>query len=174
MTTSDAAVQNSILTKIEDALRLLEEVHPRAYRAVKRHIGRVLVVWAPHYRGSWYGPLGLCELSLEYVTRDSPDEIASTLVHEAAHARLERLGFRYHESLRFRLEAVCTRKQIEFVEKLPHPEMLLKELHATLEWDPNYWSEANLRAARIGALRTLGAPRWLIAALDRIHRWRAA
>ena len=167
VTTSDADQQASVYEKIAAALALLAQFHPRGYRAVRRYMKRVLVAWAPHVHGSWFGPLRLCELSLEFVTHARPSEIASTIVHEAMHARLERLGFDYNQPIRPRLESMCVRKEIEFVEKLPEASSLLDQLQHTLSQVAHIWSEVELHKARVSALHTLGAPRWLIRLVDR-------
>jgi hypothetical protein len=142
---------------------------------VKRYVERVLVAYAPHIRAAWNGPLHLCELSLEYASQasTSPAQLASSLLHEATHARLERLGFRYHPELRQRLEAICTRAEVAFAEVLPDGGTMLEELAATLQLDASFWSDAHLHEQRMTALRKLGMPGWLVAAADRMHRWRA-
>src|SRR2546427_9194317 len=44
----------------------------------------------------------------------SAARLASTLVHEATHARLDRLGFRYAAERRARIEGICFRREIAF------------------------------------------------------------
>jgi hypothetical protein len=71
------------------------------------------------------------------------EEIASTIVHEATHARLERWGISYDEKQRSRVEAICLRRELNVAASLPHSEPLREQIARTLEWcasDHDYFS----------------------------------
>lgn len=53
-------------------------------------------------------------LDREFVLAESthPELIATTIVHKAAHARIESCGIGYKEKLRPRIEAACFRREL--------------------------------------------------------------
>ena len=76
------------------------------------------------------------------------DRIASTIVHEATHARLERWGIIYEEESRYRIEAICLRRELNYLAKLPDSGPLQEEIARTLEWcatDRDHLSDASFR-----------------------------
>jgi hypothetical protein len=100
------------------------------------------------------------------------EQIASTIVHEATHARLERYRIGYKEELRARIEAICFRRELAFAVRLPDSAELQQGIARCLEWyqaNPEQFSDAHFReghrAGGIEALRYLGTPDWLIRAL---------
>ncbi len=115
-------------------------------------------------------------ISIEWLSQESvhPTDVAFALVHEATHARLERLGFRYTAQRRLRLEAICTQAEVALAEALPDHVVRLAGITHTLEQLGALYSEANLHAGRMHALRELGAPAWLVRAAEWLHRPRAA
>lgn len=111
-------------------------------------------------------------LDERYVLQETTavDKIAATIVHEATHARLERRGIQYVEKQRRQIEAVCIRRELDFVARLPHAEPLRKMRAYALEWciagEHDFFSDANFATRHeeglIEALRYLGAPAWII------------
>jgi hypothetical protein len=74
--------------------------------------------------------------------------------------------------VRSRIEAICLRRELNFVAKLPHSGLLREEIARTLEWcasDQDYWSNVSFRQRRLeGAsetLRYLGVPSWFVRVL---------
>ena len=100
------------LEKTEAALRLIRARTPRGYSALKSDVQSILVAGNPTFRGQFLSELRMVELYDDDTTdsETSVEELACTLVHEAQHARLFRLGFEYEESLRGRIERICFRK----------------------------------------------------------------
>jgi hypothetical protein len=95
--------------------------------------------------------------------------IASTIVHEATHARLDGWGIDYDETIRYRIEAICLRRELNFLTKLPASKHFQEEIVHTLEWyatKQDYFSDRNHRElddqGAPEALRYLGAPDWFI------------
>jgi hypothetical protein len=101
--------------------------------------------------------------------------IAATIIHEAAHARLFRLGIGNHEDIRARVEAICLRREMAFARKLPNGREIQEAAeHMINVCDDDYWSNAAIRQRELAefaeAMRHLGAPEWLIWVLARVAR----
>jgi len=123
---------------------------------------------AAHYERS----LNACVIDERYVLEETMtlEKIASTIVHEATHARLEGWGIQYDdEKRRARIEAICLRRELNFLAKLPDSEPLQEEVARTLEWlvsNQDYLSDASFRDRKdqgeVETLRYLNAPNWLM------------
>jgi hypothetical protein len=103
-------------------------------------------------------------------------DIASTIVHEATHARLERMGIAYKPDRRLRIEQACYRRQLAFVRNLPDHARLAEMVEAQIASpgpESDYsWEGYNARI--IAELRRLGMPRWFTRAMQSISWWRYA
>src|SRR5713101_6929819 len=104
------------MPRVEEALRLIKTYDRVRYNRLIRDLERVWVTLLPGYPACYDHSIRACELDTRYVLADTsqPEVIASTIVHEATHARLRRSGIGYEEDLRPRVEAVCYRAQIAF------------------------------------------------------------
>jgi hypothetical protein len=100
--------------------------------------------------------------------------IASAIVHEATHARLEKLGIRYDEAVRQRIERICARRELDFARHLSGVDALQEEITWRLDrcseenasyTDQNMWENTVQGNAEI--LRHLGTPEWVIALVFR-------
>jgi len=159
------------LRRVEDALRLIKHHDPLHYSRVIHNLGRIWVHLLPSAVACYKGSLKACVLDVRFVLLETTtlEEIASTIVHEATHARLERWGIHYGEDKRTRIEAVCLRRELNFIAKLPHNEPLRVVIAQTLEWcasNRDYFSNESFRQredqGHTQALRYLGIPDWLI------------
>jgi hypothetical protein len=159
--------EQSALPRIQDALRLIKQQSPLHYSRVVQHLKRVWVHLVPHGNGCYYRSLDACMLDPRYVRSEATklEEIASTIVHEATHARLERWGISYDEDKRIRIEAICRRRELEFLARLPDSETLREQIARTQEWyagERNYFSDASFQQrileGRIEHLRYLKVP----------------
>ncbi len=109
---------------------------------------------------------------------DDPDvsdlSIASVLVHEATHARLDHCGFGYDEAERDRIEKVCLRREMAFAKRVPGA-TLDGRVEETLAHERDY-SDASLDEMAVAdgrkQLAELGTPRWIIEAAVAFRRWR--
>ena len=160
--------ETGIFERVEEALRLIRSHDPRRYARLGRDIRRIWVRYQiAGNTGLYNSALDACELDLRYVIRSDvePGDIASTIVHEATHARLHRLG--YSESQRRRIEAACRHQEQAFSEHLPPPqaERIREKLRRMDDVKDEFWSEASFSRryeAGVGqALRYLGISRWL-------------
>lgn len=158
-----------IFRRVEDALLLIKENDRLRYGRLIRDLERVWVRDLPGALGSFNKTLRACSLDREFVLAETthPELIATTIVHEATHARIESCGIGYEEKLRPRIEAACFRRELAFAKKLPNGEQVQEQAERSLvehaKQDP--WTDAafanRFDKAHIEALRKLGAPDWI-------------
>lgn len=162
------------LTRVEGALSLIRQHSPLDYARIIRDLARIWVHLALYGQGQYRHSLRACILDERYVADPATtlEQIASTIVHEATHARLERCGIRYKEELRTRIEAACFRRELAFARRLPGCAEMQQDLAQRLEWyraNPDEFSDARFRehheAGEIEVLGYLGTPDWLIRAV---------
>ena len=157
------------LRQIEDALLLIKQHSRVHYSRVLRDLERVWVFVLPSRRAEFNEYLRACILDERYVAGSTLELIASTIVHEATHARLSRCGIKYKESLRSRIEAICLRRELAFAAKLPNGEDLKREITSLLEWcgtNADWFSNSQFREREkqdiVDALRYMETPEWII------------
>ena len=174
----------SDLRRVEDALSLIKQYSPLQYSRVTRDLARIWVFVLSDAGAQYNHSLNACMLDERYVTNSTVERIASTIVHEATHARLERLRITYDEKFRSRIELICLRRELAFVTKLPNAAALQDELIRSVEWcgaNTEWFSDANFRErekqGEVEALRYVEAPQWFIrvmpkmrSALSRVRR----
>jgi hypothetical protein len=159
------------IQRIEDALRLIERCAPLHYRRIKKNLARIWVHLVPHGAGCYLHSLNACLLDERIVASETTtvEWIASAIVHEATHARLEKLGIRYDEAVRQRIERICARRELDFARHLSGVDALLEEITWRLDrcsdentpyTDQNMWEKIDQGNAEI--LRHLGTPEWVI------------
>jgi hypothetical protein len=171
------------LRRVEDALRLIKDHDTLHYSRVIRNLERVWVHLHPSALAHYNSSLNACVFDERFVLAEATtlQKIASTIVHEATHARLDGWGIDYDETVRYRIEAICLRRELNFLTKLPNSEHLQEEIAHTLEWyatKQDYFSDRNHRElddqGAPDTLRYLGAPNWIIrCAMWLIRRRRA-
>ena len=160
------------LRRVEDALQLIKRHDPLNYLRVTRNLDRIWVHLIPSAEAHYERTLNACVLDERYLLKEEMtlDRIASTIVHEATHARLERWGIIYEEESRYRIEAICLRRELNYLAKLPDSAPLQEEIAHTLEWcaatDRDHLSDASFRdrddQGQVETLRYLGAPDWIV------------
>jgi hypothetical protein len=166
------------LRRVEDALRLIKDHDPLHYSRIISNLERVWVDLLPNARASYERSLNACKLDERFVLLEttSLERIASCIVHEATHARLERWDISYDEKVRSRIEAICLRRELNFVGKLPQAEPLGEQIARTLEWcigGHDYFSNMNSwqrwEQGNVEMLRHLGAPDWVISVVLKVQ-----
>jgi hypothetical protein len=159
------------LMRVESALLLIKQHSPLDYARIIRELERIWVTLSFHGLGEYKHSLRACILDERYVADSATtvEQIASTIVHETTHARLERYGIGYKQELRARIEAICFRRELAFAARLPDSAELQEGIARCLEWyqaNPDQFSDAHFQeghtAGGIEALRYLGTPDWLI------------
>ncbi|WP_316189481.1 MULTISPECIES: hypothetical protein [unclassified Bradyrhizobium] len=159
------------IQRIEDALRLIERCAPLHHRRIKNNLARIWVHLIPHGAGCYLHSLNACLLDERIVASETTtvEWIASAIVHEATHARLEKLGIRYQEAARQRIERICARRELDFARRLSGVDALLAEITWRLDrcseenafyTDQTMWEKTVQGNAEI--LRHLGTPEWVI------------
>lgn len=162
--------------RVEAALRLIDQCAPLHYRRVKNDLTRIWVTLVAHGAGCYLHSLNACLLDERIVASEDTtlEWIASTIIHEATHARLEKRGIRYDEAVRHRIERICARRELDFARRLPGADALIEEINWRIEQcevgkeafsDRKMWEEMD-RGDR-DVLRHLGAPEWVITVLLR-------
>ena len=171
------------LRRVEEALQLIKSHHSLHYSRVINNLERIWVRLLPGDLAHYERSLKACLFDERYLLLDTTtiEWIASTIVHEATHARLEQWGVIYDEKKRPRIEAICIRRELNFVASLPQSEALQEEAVRRLEWcagDHDFFSDASFEQRKvqgqIEALRYLGAPDWVfgfVMKLRAARRW---
>jgi hypothetical protein len=178
------------LRRVEDALQLMKQQSPLHYSRVTSNLDRIWLRLVPSSRANYSPRLNACELDERFVAQadTTPELIASVIVHEATHARLERWGIAYDEAKRHRIEAICLRRELNFVSRLSGCEALQEELRQSLDYyrnAPEYFSDKNFQQrfddGSLETLRHLGVPNWIVAFITktvdlrrRLRSWRTA
>jgi hypothetical protein len=176
----DGADTELVWRRVEGALCLIRKYDRPRYDRLLRDLERVWVRVIPIGIGCYNQSISACEIDTRFVLAEktSPEDIASTLVHEATHARLMRRGIGYEEELRSRVEAVCFRRQIAFANKLPNGEQVRELANRYLEYyaADAHWTDEALRERLVEGsmegLRYLGAPQWMIRMVPTLLRLR--
>ena len=152
---------DSLLNRLTDALKLLEEIDPNHYRRLLRNRCRILVLDGAyaHYLCS----VNVIVLGPSLILEESVEELAATLVHEATHARIHQWA-RYSPRTQRRIERLCLEQELVFFERLAAAGRArtmvsyLRRRHRRLE---NLVPTRAERLSRLDAhLRANAVPRW--------------
>jgi hypothetical protein len=155
------------LDRIEEALCLIKRYDTLSYSRVRRHLDRIWINLIPNARAHYDPSLNACVLDERYVLQDTIPiaRVALTIIHEATHARLDAWGVAYLQEKRTRIEAICMRRELNFLAKIPESETLREEIMQSLNWlaaNGEYYSDANFRErwyeGGIETVRYLGTP----------------
>ncbi|HEY5777760.1 MAG TPA: hypothetical protein VIT00_03435 [Terrimicrobiaceae bacterium] len=171
----------AIFQRVEEALEMIRLHDPRRYQRLRRDISRIWIRVLPGSQADFHAAAQACELDPRFV-RDATvtvHELAATIVHESAHARIDRC-IPYREDLRHRIEAACRREELAFCRRVTGSTALQEALHDWLARPPSkeFWSNSALHQRFINgtleALRYLGVPPRLLPVLRGIHTFIAA
>ena len=112
-----------VLARLDEALALIERYQPWRLRHLQRDLTEIRVVRFP-CRGAWIPDEGACVTELTFLARRdiSAAPVASSIIHEGMHARVDRMGVSRYSRDRAREERLCRRAELEFGESLP-PEL---------------------------------------------------
>lgn len=156
-----------VLSRLDGALALIERYQPTTFRRMRRDFARIVSRRYP-CRGAYFPDERTCLVELTFTV--NPDftlpQVAATILHEAMHARLDRMGVRSECVSRAREERFCRRAEIEFGQAVPGGEPVVERALATLagadaEVAPAIdWALASERVARAD-LEALRVPAWV-------------
>jgi hypothetical protein len=163
-------------SKITSAFDLLRDHGSRTLDDIRRYTNGVFVWVTAGALGAWHRDTGLVVLEESYVYLEgtSARDIASILVHETTHARLEAKGFAYSPELRMRIERVCFRRELAFARRLSEPGDLVAQAERQLQRPPDSFTHEAYRQRALVKLIELGVPRWLAKAMEWVARRRAS
>jgi len=122
-----------VLRRLDESLALIERYVPHHFRRLARDFSSILV---QRYacRGAYFPDRGVCLVELTFTVNPdfTPAQIAATILHEAMHARLHRLGFPLEMADRARQERFCRRAEIEFGRAVPGGAPIVERALGTL------------------------------------------
>ena len=132
----------AVLTRLDEALALLEQYEPRRTRHLMRDLEQILISRYP-CRGAYFPDSRTCLTELTFLARRdiSPAVVASSILHEGTHARVaefrRRIGGRSRDEDRAREERLCRRAEIAFGQVLPAAlgAPVVERAQASLEMD---------------------------------------
>ena len=157
-----------VFRRAGDILALLERVQPWRYAHLRRDLGGILVERFP-CRAAYLRETRTCLLELTFMANESfsDAQVAASLVHEATHARLDRLAERYgvtgYERAQARHERICRRAELSFGLAVPDgAPVVARALESLAMADDDVapaidWNEAYRRAAAADAEASRGA-----------------
>ena len=127
----DVVVENSrpdiataaVLERLDDALTLIERYQPWRFRHLQRDLEYFWVVRYP-CRGAYFPGRRVCITELTFLARRdiSPAPVASSIIHEGMHARVDRMGVKPVSRDAAREERLCRLAELDFGRALP-PEL---------------------------------------------------
>jgi hypothetical protein len=144
---------NLVVGKVTAALELIRLHAPVRYQRLRRDLRGVLVLGKPDALAEYHSDLRLCELYVHHVTKPTvgPGLIAASIVHEAEHARLLRLGFGYAPAVQHRIERICHRAERVFGRRLPEAHEVIEQASAGMAVGAGFYHHrARLRRGRSG------------------------
>lgn len=150
------------LDKVCRALKLIGEFAPSHMARIRRD-----------FYGIWIRPIvgmaeldphsGLCCLDPDTLLQEniSAEQVAASIVHEATHARLLRLGIGYEEARRARVEDLCFRAEARFARSLPGSEKIVEMIEGKRRTEASYWTNEAFRHRFASKLEEIGLPKWV-------------
>jgi hypothetical protein len=109
-----------VLERLDEALALIEAHQPWRLAHLRRDLARIHVVRFP-CRGAYIHGERTCITELTFLARRDigAETVASCIVHEGMHARVDRMGVRRDETTAAREERLCRRAELDFGRALP-------------------------------------------------------
>lgn len=109
-----------VLHRLDEALSLIERYQPWRLHHLRRDVKRILVARFP-CRGAYIPGERTCVTELTFLARRdiTAATVASSIVHEGIHARVDCMGVRPEGRDRAKEERLCRRAELEFGQSLP-------------------------------------------------------
>lgn len=113
----------SVVRRLDEALGLIERHEPWRLAHLRRDLSKFLVVRYP-CRGAYIPAERTCITELTFLARTdiTAAPVASSIVHEGMHARVDNMGVRPESRNIAREERICRRAELDFGQSLP-PEL---------------------------------------------------
>lgn len=111
---------SDVVERLDEALGLIERYQRWRLRHLARDLDHIRVVRFP-CRGAYFPEERVCVTELTFLNRRdiTAAPVASSIVHEGMHARVDRMGVSRHGRDRAREERLCRRAELEFGMSLP-------------------------------------------------------
>ena len=111
---------SDVLERLDDALGLIERYQPWRLAHLRRDLKQILVARFP-CRGAYFPGERTCLTELTFLARRdiTAATVASSIVHEGIHARVDVMGVKPEGRDRAREERLCRRAELDFGRSLP-------------------------------------------------------
>jgi hypothetical protein len=125
-TRSDIAT-SEVVQRLTEALDLIARYAPRRFRRMQRDLAGLVVRRFP-CRGAYFPQERQCLVELTFTVnpRHTLPEIASSIVHEATHARIASMCGPLPQEQRAREERLCRQAELEFGLALPNGDVVVE------------------------------------------------
>lgn len=160
--TRDDIDTEKVFARAAAILGRIRVYQPARYAHLQRDLARI-VVERFACRGAYFAETRTCLLELTFMANDqfSDSQVAACLVHEAMHARLDRmsesLGVPSFEMERARHERICRRAELDFGRAVPDGAPVIERALSSTELSDDGvapsidWNEAGRRIASADA-----------------------
>lgn len=147
-----------VLERLDESLALIERAQPWRFRHLQRDL-RGFLVTRFACRGAYFPDERVCMTELTFLNRRdiTAAPVASSIVHEGVHARVDVMGVRREGRDRAREERLCRKAELAFGLALP-PDLgapVIERAMASLQLDDRDvaptvdWREAERRVAEV-------------------------
>jgi len=111
---------SDVLARLGESLDLIEQYQPWRLRHLERDLIQFRVARFP-CRGAYFPDERTCMTELTFLARRdiTAATVASSILHEGIHARVDRMGVNRETRDRAREERLCRRAELEFGRSLP-------------------------------------------------------
>jgi len=111
---------SAVLERLDEALDLIERYAPSRFRHLQRDLREIAVVRFP-CRGAYFPDDRVVVAELTFLARRdiTAAPVASSILHEGIHARIDCMGVQREGRDRAREERICRRAELTFGESLP-------------------------------------------------------
>jgi hypothetical protein len=180
--TGASGPDEALLSRVAGGLDLIAIHDPSSLHRLQRHLRRILVELDLYAAMHYMSQFDACIVNADFVMRadTTTTDIASCLIHEATHARLDHAGVEYTENIRGRIERICCNAELRFLRRVPNAKDAIDRVERATRRTAveGEWSNQRLREqyhqSRIQALRRVGCPEWIIRFVQRLARSGAA
>jgi hypothetical protein len=111
---------NDVLDRLDESLALIEQYQPWRMTHLRLDLSQFLITRFP-CRGAYLSAEQTCITELTFLARRdiTAATVASSIVHEGIHARVDRMGVRHEGRDRAKEERLCRRAELAFGRALP-------------------------------------------------------
>ena len=110
----------AVLSRLDDALGLVERYAPRRWRRLNRDLSGIVVQRFP-CRAAYFPDSQACLIELTFLAHPeiTAAQVGASIIHESMHARIHRAGVHRAEELSAREERLCRQAELEFGRAVP-------------------------------------------------------